>query len=657
MVKYEDIDQKIVEKYNLWRSARDSFLEEGMKMREYYNSDVEGTRTRFTQEQLKKIGEGLAIPLSINFIYHLIEQKLALLNQVKPTFKITSLDERAKEFAYVLEKANKHIMYHSSAVGEEEEAIKDMLIMGMGITGLVEQPEYQVGTFPVKYERIAPELVILDANSRKRDLSDMRGYFIEKEITVEDAKYYYQGIIDEINRRGLAKDISLEQWNSYTFNSPSGNLPAKGFNDTLILKEYYDKVYTTAYYIEVDGDIKKIFKENIDPEQFLLLEGLIIDFEQNRFVRKRTYLNDKLIDETIKGISNFPITVKFFEWNGFPYKCYGAIHYIKDMQNAYDRVMHTFIVNGMLTNNAGYITPENSISPAQKEKWEKLGNRPGTIKEFKPYIIGNAVIKPEREQIQQLSNFFPNVLEMLRIDMESSTGINPIVQGNPQEAKIDVFSTAQQYQNSAMMRIQLAMSHINLSNEYIGRVLIEMLPNMLNPNQIYMFYDERGKLNEIKIVGELLKTFKLSKYLLLSVPDESTPSQKAAMVTALMNVAQTTEDPMQREIYRKRAFELADIRGFDEMAEELNTARELQSQIQQLQEALKRQEELSKQFENRAERSETTAKVIDSTYRQLIPVIMEIAKMGKEVEIAQIEEKLEALKEKNKMEKSTNKES
>jgi len=264
------------------------------------------------------------------------------------------------------------------------------------------------------------------------------------------------------------------------------------------------------------------------------------------------------------------------------------------------------------------------------------------------------VVKPERDQIQQLSSFYPTVMELLKQSMESSTGINPLVQGNPQEAKVDVFSTAQQYQNSAMMRIQLAMSHINLSNEYIGRVVIEKLLDVINKSQIYVFYDDKGKLNEIKIAEGMMESLKMSKYLLLAVPDESTPTQKSAMVTSLMQVAQTTEDPMQREIYRKRAFELADIRGFDEMSEELNTAKTLQQRIQQLEAEMQRQGEISKQFENRAERSETTAKVIDNAYRQLIPVLMEIAKLGKEAEIAKVEERLKAIKQENKMEESDN---
>jgi len=324
------------------------------------------------------------------------------------------------------------------------------------------------------------------------------------------------------------------------------------------------------------------------------------------------------------------------------------------MQNGYDRMIHSFIINGILTNNAGYTAPEQSISPNQEVNWQKLGNKAGVIKYYKPYMVGNMVVKPERDQIQQLSSFYPTVMELLKQSMESSTGINPLVQGNPQEAKVDVFSTAQQYQNSAMMRIQLAMSHINLSNEYIGRVVIEKLLDVINKSQIYVFYDDKGKLNEIKIAEGMMQSLKMSKYLLLAVPDESTPTQKSAMVTSLMQVAQTTEDPMQREIYRKRAFELADIRGFDEMSEELNTAKTLQQRIQQLEAEMQRQGEISKQFENRAERSETTAKVIDNAYRQLIPVLMEIAKLGKEAEIAKVEERLKAIKQENKMEESDN---
>lgn len=642
MVVYDRIPEKILEKYNNWRGERDTFLKYFNKDKDYYNSDIENTRTRFTVEQLNQIKSkhGLNIPLSINHIYHLLEQKLAILMQAKPTFKIEPLDERGKSFAYILEKIVRHIMYQSSSIGEEEECIKNMLIGGIGITGIIEKPSYQLGHFNLEYINIDLNTIILDANARKRDMSDMRGYFIEKEITKEEAKEYYSGILELINLYKITDEAITFDNLGYNFNGTS-QLPARGYLETLNLKEYYDYIYTTMYiYQDLTGEIKREFEENLLPEQFGLIKPLIVDKEYNRFVRKWTILNDRVIDITIKPITAFPLSIKFFNWGGFPYKSYGAVHYIRDMQDAYDRILHTFIINGILQNNATYVSPSTSIPDPLRKNWEELGNTPGIIKEFVPYIQGNTVVLPQREQISDLSSFYPTILQILRADMESSTGINPIVQGNPQESKIDVFSTAQQYQNSAMMRIQLNMQHINLANEKLANVLVEYLLANLSKEQKYIFYDSDSEgFNELQISEEIQKV-KYAKYLVLGIPSESTPTERSAIVTQLMNISQSTSDPVQRDVYLQQAFKYANIKGFDELKNKMDTTNQLRQQIASLQEELKRTMEISKQFENRAERSETTAKVTEATYKELIPIMMEAAKIEKDIEIEKINEKL-----------------
>lgn len=638
MVVYKKIPLEIQKKYNLWYSHRAPFLERYKRDAEYFYKDVENTGTRFTQTQLEKIKDTLNIPLSINYIYFLIEQELAILMQAKPSFKIVSLDERGKPYAYILDKAVKSIMYYSSALGEEEESIKNMLIGGMGITGIIRKPTYQVGKFNLEFINIDLESIILDPNARRRDLQDLQGYFIDKEITKNEAKMLFQPIIDEINSRKLADtEITID---NIGFNlSSNAVLPAKEGNDTIQLKEYHEYINTNMYYYQdpITKEILKIFKENLTEEQFALAKPYIIDYEVNNFVKTSIMLNDYVIQEVVKPITSFPIAVKYFEWGGSTYKCYGVVHQIRDMQNAYDHLLHLYVINGQLTNSAGYLSPSTSI--IDKDNWERIGNKPGIIKEYNPYIQGTTVLRPEKEQVQQLSSFYPQMLEIIKTAMESSTSINPIVQGNPQTAKVDVFSTAQQYQNAAMTRIQLMMTHINLANEKLGNVLVEYLLSELRKDNIYVFYSDTEDFTEIKLTEEMMQ-IKMLKYLLLSIPSEATPTQKAALVTELMNIAQTTTDPNRRDIYMQQAFKYAGLRGFDELEKKINTITNLQNQLQSYSEEIKRLRELNKQFENRAERSETTAKVVEKTYQELIPLMMEAAKIDKEIETKKIENKL-----------------
>lgn len=645
-IMYDPIPESIIRKRTLWGSQRDIWLNKVEKEEEYYYNDVEGTGTNFTVQQLTKISKGTNIPVTINYLHPICNQKLALLLQNKPAFKVVALDSRSKSYAYVLDKAVKSIMYRSEAVGEEEEAIKNMLILGMGINGIIEEPEYQFGTFNLSFQNLHPSIVILDANSRKRNLKDMQGFFIEKEITIEEAKKYYQGLINAINeKRSLEGDspVTIEEMGQSFVSSPrnQGVILTDGLNQKITVQEYYDKVYTQMYLVEDvnTGDILRLFAENLEEDQLILLENAV-DVEANTFVRKTTILGERVVSIEIKSIKDFPIKVKFFEWGGRPYKSYGMIHFTKGMQETLDSTIQNMILNGILTNNAGYTSPKGGIAEEDKSKWEILGNKPGVIKEYVPTVIDGQTFKPEREGIQGLSNFYPHLAEMMRTGIEYSTGINPMVQGNPQEAKIDVFSSLQQYQNAAMMRIQLAMSHINLANEQLGNIMIDMLLSNLNIGQNYVFFDETDNFNEINILREHAKNFKLGRYGVLSISAEAMPTQKMAIATELFKIAQTTSDPVRRDIFVEAAFEKSDMRGFDELREKIDVVTQMQQKVQQMEETINRIQELNKQYENARINAEVKVKIMQRYFDAVDSISTAEGRTLKDLEIAKLKEEL-----------------
>lgn len=196
--------------------------------------------------------------------------------------------------------------------------------------------------------------------------------------------------------------------------------------------------------------------------------------------------------------------------------------------------------------------------------------------------------------------------------MEKSTGVNSIVQGDAQESNIDVFSSLQQYQNSAMQRIQMAVSRINLANQQLGNVVIDYLVANINTEQTYMFFDETDNLNELKVVKEEARNFNLGRYSVLSIASEAMPTQKQAQAAELFKIAQTTPDPNEKNLYIKKAFALSDIRGFDDMQEELDQVKQLQGQLQQAQQESERSVELMKNMQNRVITAELNEEITDA---------------------------------------------
>ncbi len=612
----EQIPEYLKRRKETWKNERDRWWVNAQLNEEYYYNDVQETGTNFTVEQLKKIyKEGSGVPVSINFIHPIVNHKLALMTKSTPSFKVAALDQRGKPFAYVLDKLVKHIMYKSEALGEEEETIKNMLLTGIGISGIEETPEYKQGDLPVKYVNIHPIEVILDANSRKRSLADMRGYFVEKEMPEDEFINYYGDLLNQINNLRIENNLDTVDVKYFSNKTSPVNKRTKAITALqeypVLVTEYYDKVFTRMYYvkdIETNTTVK-LFAENIDIDLQGILETAEY-YEDNKFVRRTLIWGNYIVLTEILPITDFKIKVKFFEWGGRPYRSYGAVHFIREMQNIIDKAIQQMIVNGMLTNNAAYLVPEGSIDDTNRNNWEGLSSKPGVLKEYRIVNIEGNILKPEKEQIQPLSNFYPQLIEMMRIAMETSTAINSAVTGNPNINRIDVFSTLQQYQNAAMERIALALNHINVANEQLGNVLIEYLLNTLRPEQVIVLLDRNQKFDEVMITQEMLLNSQMSKFTLLSVKSELLPSQKMAQSIEMFKIAQTTQDPYKREVYIKKAFELSDIKNFDLMQEELNTIQELQNQLQQYQMQIERDKELMKQYENRALLAEYNEKLI-----------------------------------------------
>jgi len=186
----------------------------------------------------------------------------------------------------------------------------------------------------------------------------------------------------------------------------------------------------------------------------------------------------------------------------------------------------------------------------------------------------------------------------------------------------------------------LAAQHINQIQEYMGRVIVQWLPSQLKTNEYYGFYDQQGQFDEIAITRDIIQVMSIENYTVAAVPAESVPTYRMAMATELMKISQTTPDPQERNVYIKKAFGLSDIRGFDDMQEELNEINKLNQQIQQLQEQIERDDELMKQYENRALLAEYKMKVAMLTANMDKDINVEAQKAVDAIENEKLKEQL-----------------
>ncbi len=606
MINFVRVPDPLRSRYETWKAdtvwGRKQWLTRAEESEEYYYNDVDQTGTTYTSAQTTKITQNTNIPVSINFLHPVTNQKLALLTQTKPSVKTLSLDGRAKKHAFVLDKMKHGVFYNSNASMEIEGMVKDMLVAGMGHIMVTPVDFFKQGMFNLKVVHVPWDEVILDINAKSRTLEDMEGFFIERAFTVPKALKVYGGILNQIqDSQGNPMPIETftgETWVEQELTDKQ-DVTTTHWNadDRVVVREYYEKVFTEMYLVKQEGLTRTLFAENLDEEQ----QSLITNPDQvlpDVYVKKTIMMGDFIVWEEILPITDYPLRTAFFEWGGRPYRSYGMIHFTKGMQQAFDKVLQIMLLNGMLSNNAGWTAPKGAIPEEDREKWEQFGANPKVIKEYVPKVLENQVLKPERDTVTALSSFYPMVLEMLKGGIEYSTGVTAVLQGNAQEANVEVFSSLQQYQNAAMMRVKMSTGHINQVMKELGQVMIEYMVANLTPDT-FSFFDENGELNELQIALEAVNDIKTIKFLTVSVPSTALPTQRLAVATELAKIAQSSPDPAERQILTAKAMELSDIREWDEMQEKLDAVKRAQGQLEELQAAYDRLMETSKQMENK----------------------------------------------------------
>lgn len=641
----KEVSEEIKDRYATWKPIRDRHLKYSTECKQLYQNNVEGTHTNYTRDQLNFIKDTTNIPTTVNHMFPIVQQMLALLVENKIGIDVVTFDGRHKGWAQVMGKMVKALLTSSKAFFQMKNYIQERIITGLGHIAIVPDDDYQRGRFKLRVKFLPEEVVILDPNIKDESNDDAEGCFIEREMTLTRLIQIYGATLKNvIDKNG--NPIDLKNLNNYftTGLKASATVTTSKIENRVTVLEYFDKLYTTLYKVEdpKTRDVLNIFKENFASlEEADIATLKTLGDVSKAFVRKTIIIGDMIIWEEILPITNFPIITSYFDWSGKPYESFGLAHYVKGMQEAYDKLFQIMLVNGMITNNAGYKSPKGAIAPTDRVNWEKHANNPFVVKEYQPVVIEGEVLFPEREQIQQIGNFYPITMQQMSDGMKYTTGVNDILSGNTSDNKIEVFSTLQQYQTAAMQRVMLSVRHIESASEFLGDVLLQYLIAQINPNEDYMFYDEKGQLNEFTIAREMDRDIKLGEYSVMAVPGKLLPSQRLAVGNTIAGIAQSEPDPVSRKILTTKAMGMLDVPELDETVQQMDVASQLQSTVAQLQEQLKRLEEMNKQLENQIVNTRIENAVIKGAHDTLDQMSTKEAEHEKNLEMDRMKGKME----------------
>ncbi len=619
MIVFRQISRTIKRQYDSWQTIQQNFFTTRKKDAELFFGDVANTRTPFTSEQEANIERHTNLKANINEIYPIVTTLKSILTKFKPSHKIISRhrDQESEDFATAINGFKHDILYNSRANKRMKSSIKDGLLLGQAIIGVVEEDFYRDGYLNISIDTFHPESFIFDINCRDETMEAQIGYFVEEEMTIDEAQKRFGGVLKRMNQKFA--DGLLEPSNNVTgpltfefFSRTAGNKIFKrnrveGTEQirTLWVRSFYEKIFTTMYFVPSENRLERVFLENLDTEeQRQEVIEKAIDTEEDIYVKEHLYFGNYEVEIICRPTTTYIHKVWFFEWAGKPYQVYGVVHFIKENQITLHSMLQQMLLNAQLINGARWTSPKGGISTGDMSLWESSLADPTKVLFWNPIPMEGEVLKPVKEEIGQLGNHFPYIYELIKAGMKSTVGVTDIIQGNPESLKGETLGGLKQFQNSAMERIRDIFDDIQDWSERIGLTVKDLIIGAIQPGMEYIYQldqsqEQEGEFATFKGSSDFIKKLKLGKYSLITTPQEAFPAEKLAMAEAAMKIAQTTTDPNTRNEYFLSGLKLSGDNNAKAIAKRLDTVKNLTGIVKEKEEIIERNNDLLKQFENK----------------------------------------------------------
>ena len=331
-----------------------------------------------------------------------------------------------------------------------------------------------------------------------------------------------------------------------------------------------------AFVMEMENGSQQIVMEYIVTKKKRIKATLLVG---TKILKKETLPTDV-----------FPIIPFHYSKMRNPYRTFGIIHQIKDVQKAINKLWGLLIYDMQLRASLRVFYANNTI--ADPKTAETKFGVPGAFIGYDadPSLPNGG--KPEIVDISSANQAIIQLLNMLQQLAEYVTGIYGVVQGNP-DAAPGTFSGTQALQTFGTQRIKLASRTIESSLSVLGYVLVSYLQRYCSKEKISELMGDKVDPNILDQSGDF--KFKVRVSIAQTLP---TSRQMAA--NALSTLAGQLGDPQLQQVLTQYALKFLDIQEAEEISEVLNTVQQLQQQIAQQAEQLDMQNSQMKAMQNNA---------------------------------------------------------
>lgn len=431
-----------------------------------------------------------------------------------------------------------------------------------------------LGYFRVVTEYVSPDS--FDQEPRIKRIPNTFSVYLGPHIQPDGSDAEFGFILEEMSVEKFKREFPGKKIDPTEFDG-LGTTPVWRADETVTVVEYFYTKYTadellffadgkTAYKSEYDGDEKNVVSRRKTQKQqikWCKLTGCEV-------LERRDWLGKYIPIVEVVGKESF-VDGKRVLW--------GLVRPAKDMLRMKNYWLSAATEKIALSPKVPFIGAKGQFENFE-EQWKRANIENRAYLEYNPIDVnGNAIPRPERVAPAPVEMAIVNMLGLIEHDVQKSLGM----------FKASVGEAESQQSGKAILALQREsdtgtfhfQDNLSLSIQYCGRILIDLIPKVIDTRRVLRILGEDGQSKSVTIdpsqqgakreiadqMGKIRTIYNLGvgtyDVTVTTGPSYSTARQEAA--TILTDLANSAKDPASAAVMRYLAVKNSDFPGSDEM--------------------------------------------------------------------------------------------
>lgn len=356
---------------------------------------------------------------------------------------------------------------------------------------------------------------------------------------------------------------------------------------------------TNQQYEQIKSQLEQMYNQFvsmpdlIDGYVMIMENGRPIEIEEYMVIKQKRVENTLMVGDKIKYRRVLPtdeipiIRISYTDSRNIN-KYYGAIHTIKDLVKAMNKLWGAMIYDMQMRTSLRVIYANQSVAdPVLAESKFAL---PGAWIGYDadPELPDGG--RPTVTDVSAANQYIIQALQMLQQMIEYITGIYGVIQGDPSSAP-NTASGTQSLQTFGTQRVKLLTRKIESASERLAYVLVLYLQKFCPREKVLQLL---GEDIDITIMDQSINT----KFKVRCSIHESLPTSRQIASAALSRLAATAQTPGMQQLFAQYMLRFLDIKEADQIAQELQVVQQLEQQLQTLQQEVQKKDAVLKNAEH-----------------------------------------------------------